>query len=114
MIDISPCHLETVKRILREHVPECEARAFGSRVSRNAKAYSDLDLVVMGGNELEQQRLNRLIEAFEESDLPFRVDVVDWNAMSDSFRKVVEKQFEVVQESDTDGSNVSVRKNTRD
>lgn len=104
MIDISPHHLITVRRILHEHVPECEVRAFGSRVAQNAKTYSDLDLVVMGENELEQQRLNRLVEAFQDSDLPFRVDVLDWNAISDSFRSVVGKQSKVIQKPDTDNT----------
>lgn len=45
MIDVSPDHLAEVQAILREHVPECEVRAFGSRVQETAKPYSDLDLV---------------------------------------------------------------------
>ena len=42
-------------------------------------------------------RLRRLKEAFEESDLPFRVDVLDWHAISDRFHKVIEKKYEVLQ-----------------
>ena len=43
-IDLNPNHLATVQRILAEHVPECEVRAFGSRAAWTAKDYSDLDL----------------------------------------------------------------------
>ncbi|MCS7091576.1 MAG: nucleotidyltransferase domain-containing protein, partial [Limisphaera sp.] len=70
MIDVNPHHLETIKRILREHVPDCEVRAFGSRVDWTAKDYSDLDLVVVGEKALPADTLRRLREAFEESDLP--------------------------------------------
>lgn len=97
MIDLKPNHLETVKRILAEHVPECEVRAFGSRATRTAKDYSDLDLAVVGVHVLDSDSLRRLKEAFEESDLPFRVDVLDWNAISESFREVIERKFEVLQ-----------------
>ena len=97
MIDIAPRHLETIREILNKHVPECEARAFGSRVLGKAKAYSDLDLALKGEEALGQERLNRLIEAFEESDLPFRVDVLDWNAISESFQAVIEKRYELIE-----------------
>ncbi|MCD6310901.1 MAG: hypothetical protein J7M11_00360 [Elusimicrobia bacterium] len=38
-----------------------------------------------------------LKEDFEESDLPFRVDVLDWNRISDEFKKVISKQYEIIQ-----------------
>jgi len=97
MIDIKPAHLQTVKRILGEHVPDCEVRVFGSRVKNEAKVYSDLDLAVVCQNDLGADRLRHLKEAFEESDLPFRVDVLDWNRISESFRKVIEQDYEVIQ-----------------
>jgi len=98
MIDIKPTHLQTIKRILAEHVPDCEVRAFGSRVRGKVKGYSDLDLAVVCQNDLRAERLRHLKEAFEESDLPFRVDVLDWKRISESFRKVIEQSYEVIQE----------------
>ncbi|MDE0070598.1 MAG: nucleotidyltransferase domain-containing protein [Caldilineaceae bacterium] len=82
MIYLSPNHLKTVKRILAEHVPACEVRAFGSRVTRCARVYSDLDLAVVGVTALDRSTLARLKEAFEESDLPIQVDVLDWQEIS--------------------------------
>lgn len=97
MIDVSSDHLAEVKAILREHVPECEVRAFGSRVQGTAKPYSDLDLAVVGAGVLDIKRLYRLREAFQESVLPFRVDVLDWWAVSESFRAVISKKYVIVQ-----------------
>ncbi len=97
MIDAIPRHLETIKRILREHVPECEVRVFGSRVTQTAKKYSDIDLAVVGKGVLSSDRLRLLKEAFEESDLPFRVDLLDWHEIAASFKKVIEKKFEIIQ-----------------
>ncbi len=96
MIDLNPSHLDTVRAILAQHVPDCEVRAFGSRVTWTAKDYSDLDLAVVGRQALDADRLRILREAFEDSSLPFRVDVVDWHALSDGFRKVIQGRCEVI------------------
>ena len=98
MIDLKPIDLATVNAILAEHAPDCEVRAFGSRATWNAKDYSDLDLAVVGDGPLDWRVLGRLKEAFEESNLPMRVDVLDWHAISESFRKVVEQNYVVLQE----------------
>ena len=97
-VDLSPAHRAIVERILKEHVQQCEVRAFGSRVAWTAKDFSDLDLAVVDEGPLPWQTLSRLKEAFEESPLPMRVDVLDWHAISESFREVVERDYVVVQD----------------
>ena len=54
-----------------------------------AKAHSDLDLVIVGESAIPLQRMQLLEEAFSESDLPFRVDVLDWHAISPEFREQI-------------------------
>ena len=101
MIDLNPNHLGTVKAILAEHVPECEVRAFGSRATWAAKDYSDLDLAILGKGPLDWTTVGRLKEAFEESDLPMRVDVLDWHAISEGFREVIEREHLVLVAADS-------------
>ena len=96
MIDLQPQNEQIVKRILRQHVPEAVVYAFGSRVSLTAKPHSDLDLVIVGKETIPIQRLHLLEEAFADSDLPFRVDVLDWQTISDSFREQIAKCREEV------------------
>ena len=98
MIDLNPNHLSIVEGILAEHVPECEVRAFGSRATWNAKDYSDIDVAIVGDGPLDWRTLGRLKESFEESNLPMRVDVLDWHAISESFRKVIKREYVVLQE----------------
>ncbi len=38
-----------------------------------------------------------LVDDFTESDLPWRVDVVDWATTSESFRRIIERNKVVVQ-----------------
>ena len=96
-IALEPRHRETVRRILREHVPEAEVRVFGSRVTGAAAKFSDLDLVVVARERLDWRRLGRLSTAMVESDLPIRVDVLDWHAISPAFRRLIEGQCVVLQ-----------------
>ena len=96
-LDLKPAHLATVRRVLAEHAPGCEVRAYGSRASWTAKDYSDLDLAVVGEGPLHWRTLSRLKEAFEESRLPMRVDVLDWHATPDRFRREIERGYVVVQ-----------------
>ncbi|MBI2066978.1 MAG: nucleotidyltransferase domain-containing protein [Deltaproteobacteria bacterium] len=98
MIDLPPHHLTTVRRILADTIPGYEVRVFGSRVTGTAKPHSDLDLAVVADHPLDLKTLSRLREAFEESDLPIRVDLVEWNSISDEFRKVIEESYEIILE----------------
>ena len=103
MIDVKPEQLPEIKGILGEHVPGWEVRAFGSRVTGRAKPWSDLDLAVAGPSPLGWQNVARLIEAFQESTLPFRVDVLDWHDVSPSFQAIIDKQYAVIQTGQTAG-----------
>ena len=98
MIDLKPHHLEEVQQILAEHVPDCEVRAFGSRAKWTAREYSDLDLAIVGDEPLDWRVLGKLQDAFEESDLPITVDVIDWHTTSESFRQRIDWDYTVVLE----------------
>lgn len=97
MIDLAPGPMQTVRGLLAWHVPDCEVRAFGSRVCGHAKPHSDLDLVVMGPGRLPHARIAALREALEDSDLPIRVDVLYGHAIPASFRANIQARSEVIQ-----------------
>lgn len=97
LIDIRPDHWKIVRDILRKHVPDCEVWAFGSRAKRTAKSYSDLDLAIIADAPLSLRVRGALAEDFSESNLPFRVDVIDWTGTNEAFRRIIEKDKVVVQ-----------------
>ncbi|MBI4249316.1 MAG: nucleotidyltransferase domain-containing protein [Elusimicrobia bacterium] len=102
MIKVSPAQMRVVREILSRRAPGVEVRAFGSRVDGTPKEHSDLDLAVVAPAKLGIAALEELREAFAQSDLPFRIDVLDWNAISDEFKKVIEGKYEVVQRAEED------------
>jgi predicted nucleotidyltransferase len=96
MIDVTDEQMKIIRAILALWVPTAEVRVFGSRASGPARKHSDLDLAVAADQKIDFSTMNRLREAFEDSELPFRVDVLDWNAISDSFRKTIADQCVVL------------------
>ena len=93
-IDITPEERAIVLRILNEIVPDREVRAFGSRVTGKAKPFSDLDLAIMGDEPLSLETRTQLEEAFSESELPWKVDVLDWNLAEVEFQKIIQESGE--------------------
>ncbi len=88
---VLPAHRAIVHNILQQWVPQHEVWAFGSRAKGAAKPHSDLDLAVISDQPLGWVVLARLSDAFAESDLPWRVDVVDWATTSEAFRQIIER-----------------------
>lgn len=80
-MDLKPDELKEVLRLLEWHVSGVRVLAFGSRVKGTARRNSDLDLVVFA----DHASLGALREAFEESCLPFQVDVHAWDDLPAEF-----------------------------
>ncbi len=88
-IDVPPQALEMVIGILACHIPDREVRVMGSRITAHPKPFSDLDLVIMGNEPLSLGARGELRDAFDDSSLPFTVDLVEWASASESFRRVI-------------------------
>lgn len=101
MIDLLPKHLEIVRAILRDRVPQCDVWAFGSRVAHRARPFSDLDLAIISDHALSFTKLGDLQEAFSLSDLPIKVDVLDWASVTEGFREIIRSRYEVIQRGDS-------------
>jgi predicted nucleotidyltransferase len=93
-IDLSQAELAIVQTILRAHLPPTtRAFVFGSRATATARRYSDLDLALEGENPLGLGVLGDVAEALSESDLPYRVDVVDLRSVDSAFRALIEPEM---------------------
>ncbi|MEN9911926.1 MAG: hypothetical protein RI956_370, partial [Pseudomonadota bacterium] len=96
-IDIAPKDLKTVKALLKQYLPNTLVWAFGSRVKFTAKITSDLDLVAFISKE-QELKFSLLKEAFEESNILFRIDLHNWYELPETFHKNIESSFVVLQE----------------
>jgi predicted nucleotidyltransferase len=100
--DMAPEHRRIVLGILEAHLPAGAAVwVFGSRVNGRARRYSDLDLAIDAGRRMTIDESAILREAFDESDLPYRVDLVDWQAISPRFRDLIAADRQLLARSST-------------
>ncbi|MBJ6800555.1 nucleotidyltransferase domain-containing protein [Geomonas sp. Red259] len=94
-MDITPDQRESVLTLLSSYIPDTEVWAYGSRVKGTSRPASDLDLVLFIGRA-QRERVTALKEAFEESSLPFRVDVMVWDEVPENFRKNILDHYVVL------------------
>ena len=95
-IDLTADQRRIVLHLVRAHLPDVDVWAYGSRVNGNARPHSDLDIVAFtapGQNE----RVADLRHAFEESDLPFTIDLFAWDDLPESFHRHIERGYVVLQ-----------------
>lgn len=97
VIDVTPGQWTIVRGILLKHVPDYEVWAFGSRTQGSAKPFSDLDLAIVSEQPLSLDLYAALSDDFSESDLPWKVDVVDWASTSNVFRAIIERDKVILQ-----------------
>lgn len=95
-LQLSDTEVAEVRAYLQRYLPGTAVWAYGSRVTGNAKPYSDLDLVAFA-EPGQQACISELREAFEESSLPFRVDLFVWEQMPESFRGNIQACYRVMQ-----------------
>ncbi len=88
-IAITDAEWSIVSNILKKYLSQYSVWAFGSRVRQTHKPFSDLDIVVVNDQPLSIATMAELSEAFSESDLSWKVDVVDWASISDSFKDTI-------------------------
>lgn len=96
LIGISIQELKLIKKLLKKYIPDAEVWAFGSRVKSNFQSPSDLDLVAFL-EEGQKSYFYDLQEAFEESDLPFRVDLHSWKDLPENFQKNILENYIILQ-----------------
>ena len=89
MIDIKEKYLNIIKEILKKY--SYTFYVYGSRAKKKARKNSDLDLCYK--EKIPRKVLFDIKEQFEESDLPFKVDIVSWEDMNPTFQKLIEKDL---------------------
>lgn len=88
---LAEAELAQVRAILRAHLPPgVQAAVFGSRAGGRPKPWSDLDLVLEGDAPLPLSLIAALAEAFDESALPWKVDLVDRRTVSAAFGAIID------------------------
>jgi predicted nucleotidyltransferase len=83
-------HRHIVLDILQAHLPaRVQVWVFGPCATGRSRRYSDLDLAIDADRWLIDGETAILRDAFDESDLAYRVEIVDWQAVAPPFRHLI-------------------------
>jgi predicted nucleotidyltransferase len=83
--------IQEIKTIIFNYLSgyEFESFIFGSWATGTARENSDIDLgIKISAGSLDDKVFENLKNAFIESDIPYYIDVVDFNHTSEEFKKV--------------------------
>ena len=92
---IKPEHLKILKDIFASYCPKAEIWAYGSRLTGDAHEGSDLDLVVKNFNS-EIANLYELKHLLSESNIPFMIDIHEFDKLPKSFQENILKNYIVI------------------
>ena len=82
-------NLSILKKYLKTYADEITyVRLFGSRATENYQEYSDIDLALFGN--VKQTTANRLYTLFNESLLPYKVDIAIYNNSNSALKKHID------------------------
>jgi uncharacterized protein len=88
---LAPVEAAAVRAILKRRLPrDVQVFVFGSRAGGRVRRMSDLDLLLQGEGPLDSSLIAALAEDFDESDLRWRVDLVDRASITTEFARIVD------------------------
>ncbi len=94
---ISSSELKFIEDVFLKNLPGAEVFIFGSRATgENLKKTSDLDLVIKSSSKITFNQMFLLREALQESNLPYRVDLLDWDNLSEEFKNNIVPDFQKI------------------
>jgi predicted nucleotidyltransferase len=97
MIDLAIDYLNLVKNILVKYLPgNVKIWVFGSRIKGTAKQFSDLDLAIDFEQAIAKDVWVDIKIAFDQSELPIKVDLVELNKIDKSFKDIIDKEKELL------------------
>lgn len=92
---IKPEQLKMLTDIFDNYCPNAEIWAYGSRIKGNAHSGSDLDLVVKNFNS-KFAKLSELRQLINGSNIPFLVDINEFDKLPKSFQEEILKDYIVI------------------
>jgi predicted nucleotidyltransferase len=79
--------------ILSTYHPEFSFYFYGSRVKGGFEKTSDLDILIKGRQEVPQNILAEMLKLFDESDLPFIVNLTDYSKIDKGFYDLIKNDL---------------------
>ncbi|MHC4773069.1 MAG: nucleotidyltransferase family protein [Planctomycetota bacterium] len=95
-VAVSAEHLRCLLDEIERYVPRATVWAFGSRATGQHRPASDLDLAVHCDKETAKKELPKLNECLIESDLPFKVQLLDFERLPENMQTTIKEKYVVL------------------
>lgn len=82
-----------IKGILAPYFKKYKFYFYGSRVRGDFRPLSDLDIMIKGESPMPADDFEALKEAFDDSNLPYIVNLADFYNISDEFYQMIKDDF---------------------
>lgn len=92
MLDVKDEYLSMLRKIFDAYCPNAEIIAYGSRVKNDSHSGSDLDLAVVSFHS-KNKSIENLRELINDSDIPFLIDICEFDKLPESFRHEIRKKY---------------------
>ena len=92
-VQLTASQAAEVQAILHRHLPQVQAWVFGSRATGRARPFSDLDILLTEPPNLTWNQRAQLRDAFEASELPFKVDLLEARQLKGEFAERVKAEM---------------------
>ncbi len=92
---LKPEYLKILREIFDLYCPDAQILAYGSRVKNEAHDGSDLDLAIRNFNS-QKVSLYKLREILNDSNIPFLIDIQEFDSLPQSFQDEIEKNYVVI------------------
>ena len=82
---------EFIITVIKKLLPQAHIYLFGSRARKDNQPESDIDVAIDNNQKIDLHTLSIIKEEIEESTIPFTVDIIDLQAVSDDFKEQILK-----------------------
>ncbi|MCB9492722.1 MAG: nucleotidyltransferase domain-containing protein [Epsilonproteobacteria bacterium] len=80
---------DKIIRVLSALFPDAKIYLYGSRAKGTHREWSDIDLALDAGKKLERVDVGEARDMFQESNIPYKISVVDFNGVSQDFKQEI-------------------------
>ncbi|MCX6130792.1 MAG: nucleotidyltransferase domain-containing protein [Proteobacteria bacterium] len=97
-MSLSLSQLDWLKNTIQKFFPATDYQIilFGSQSQGTAGPRSDVDIAIRGKAPLSPAEWQKCQEILEESDFPWRVDLVDYRRVSIDFQKIIDQTGKII------------------
>ena len=93
MLGVSEKELKIIESIIKPFKDNYNFYVYGSRVKGDFRQLSDLDVMISGEKSADLNDIEILKEGFDNSDLPYIVNIVDYFSLSERFYNIIKSDL---------------------